>query len=52
MACGAPVDEYEYLGGFYDISPVALEVPYDDYGYIVVGGYPRRVTVEVSRVFD
>jgi hypothetical protein len=22
-------DEYEYHGGFYDVSPVDLEVPYD-----------------------
>lgn len=24
-------DEYEYFGGFYDVTPVVLEVPYDDH---------------------
>lgn len=26
-------DEYEYHGGFWDVSPITLEVPYDDYWY-------------------
>ncbi|WP_235437655.1 DUF1883 domain-containing protein, partial [Micromonospora sp. RV43] len=24
-------DEYEFFGGFYDLPPVVLEVPYDDH---------------------
>lgn len=45
-------DEYEYVGGFYDISPVALEVPYDDHWYLVVDSYPRRITAKVTQTFD
>jgi hypothetical protein len=45
-------DEYEYHGGFYDVSPVILDVPYDDYWYLVVDSNPRRITVELSQVFD
>jgi hypothetical protein len=45
-------DAYEYHGGFYDVSPVVLEVPYDDYWYLVVGSYPRWIKVSVAEVFD
>lgn len=45
-------DEYEYLGGFTDTSPVVLQVPYDDWWYLVVDCYPQRITVEVSQIFD
>ena len=45
-------DEYEYHGGFTDVSPVALEVPYDDYWYLVVDSNPRRITAEVTQIFD
>ncbi len=45
-------DEYEYFGGFYDTSPVDLEVPYDDHWYLVVDSYPRRITVKVTQTFD
>lgn len=39
-------------GGFYDVSPVVLEVPYDDYWYLVVDSNPRRIRAGVSQVFD
>jgi hypothetical protein len=45
-------DEYEYHGGFYDVSPVDLEVPYDDYWYLVVDSNDRRIRVEITQVFD
>ncbi|MEV6986257.1 DUF1883 domain-containing protein [Sphaerisporangium sp. NPDC051017] len=44
--------EYEYYGGFYDVSPVVLEVPYDDYWYLVVDSNGQRVRVQVTEVFD
>lgn len=45
-------DEYEYHGGFYDVSPVVLEVPYDDHWYLVVDSNGQRIKVEVSETFD
>lgn len=45
-------DEYEYHGDFYDVSPVDLEVPYDDHWYLVVDSNNRRITVEVTQIFD
>jgi Domain of unknown function (DUF1883) len=45
-------DEYEYHGGFYDVSPVVLEVPYDGYWYLVVDSNVRRISVEVTQMFD
>ena len=34
-------DEHEYHGGFWDVSPITLEVPYDDYWYFVVDSYDK-----------
>ncbi|HEX8343335.1 MAG TPA: DUF1883 domain-containing protein [Actinoplanes sp.] len=45
-------DEYEYHGGFYDVSPVVLEVPYDEHWYLVVDSNPQAISVEVSQIFD
>jgi hypothetical protein len=45
-------EEYEYHGGFYDVSPVVLEVPYDEHWYLVVDSNPRNIKVEVSQIFD
>jgi len=45
-------DEYEYHGGFFDVSPVVLEVPYDARWYLVVDSYPRRIKVGVAEIFD
>lgn len=44
--------EYEFFGDFTDISPVVLEVPHDDYWYLVVDSYPDRIKVWVSQIFD
>lgn len=44
-------DEYEYYGGFQDVGPVVLEVPYDDDWYLVIDGNDRRVEVQVAQVF-
>ena len=45
-------DPYDFYGGFFDVTPVVLEVPYDDYWYLVVDSNPDRIRVTVSQVFD
>lgn len=40
--------EYEYHGGFYNVSPVVLEVPYDDRWYPVVDSNDRRIRIQVA----
>lgn len=45
-------DEYEFFGGFYDLTPVVLEVPYDDHWWLIVDSYPERIRVTVNQVFD
>jgi hypothetical protein len=45
-------DEYEYIGGFYDTTPVVLEVPYDDDWWLVVDSNPDHINVTVNQVFD
>lgn len=45
-------DEYEYHGGFFDVSPVVLEVPYDDDWYLVVDSYHGRIKVKYEEIFD
>jgi hypothetical protein len=44
--------EYEFYGGFFDFSPLVLEVPYDAHWYLVVDSNPRRITVQVEQIFD
>lgn len=44
--------DYEYYGGFYDIIPVVLEVPYDDHWHLVVDSDDRRIRVHVTQTFD
>jgi hypothetical protein len=45
-------DPYEYHGGFFDVTPVVLEVPYDyPRWYLVVDSY-ERITVSVEQIFD
>ncbi|MEU4836514.1 DUF1883 domain-containing protein [Streptosporangium sp. NPDC023615] len=45
-------EAYSYHGGFFDVSPVVLEVPYDDYWYLVVDSNPHRIKVGVAEIFD
>lgn len=45
-------EAYQFYGGFTDRTPVHLEVPYDDYWYLVVDSNPSRIKVWVSQVFD
>ncbi|MGW1676015.1 DUF1883 domain-containing protein [Saccharopolyspora sp. NPDC002376] len=45
-------DEYEYFGDFYDVTPVVLEVPYDDHWYLVVDSNDQRIKVSVTEIFD
>lgn len=45
-------DEYEYHGNFYDVSPVIVEVPYDDHWCLVVDSNDRPITVEFTQIFD
>lgn len=42
--------EYEYHGGFQDVSPFVLEVPYDDYWYLVIDGNESRVKVKFTEI--
>ena len=45
-------DEHLYYGGYYDMSPVVLQVPYGDRWYLVVGGNEQRIRVHVAEIFD
>jgi hypothetical protein len=36
-------EEYEYHGGFWESSPVRLDVPYDGFWYLVVDSYRGRI---------
>ncbi|MFI6180186.1 hypothetical protein ACIA8R_31910 [Nonomuraea sp. NPDC051191] len=38
-------------GGFYDVSPIVLQVPHDDYWYLVVDSYDR-VKASVAQIYD
>lgn len=44
--------EFEYYGGFFDYSPIILEVPYDDYWYLVLdlGGDEGRSYITFREV--
>ncbi len=44
--------EYEYHGGFFNVSPIVLEVPYDGDWYLVVDSYHGRIKVEYEEIFD
>ncbi|SEQ30433.1 DUF1883 domain-containing protein [Lentzea albida] len=44
--------DYEYYGDFYNISPIVLEVPYDDRWYLVVDSNSGRVKVTFEQIFD
>ena len=45
-------DEYEYHGGYCDVSPVELEVPYTDHWYLIVDGYEGRIKVRYEEILD
>lgn len=45
-------EEYSWYGDFFDVTPVVLEVPYDDHWYLVVDSNNRRIDVEVAEIFD
>lgn len=45
-------DEHVYYGGYQDVSPVVLEVPYDEHWYLVVDGYERRIEVRYTQNTD
>lgn len=42
----------QYHGGFFDYSPLTLQVPYDDYWYLIVDSYDRVKNVTVVQLFD
>ncbi|MGS2648333.1 DUF1883 domain-containing protein [Streptosporangium sp. G12] len=42
---------YNYHDGFCNVSPVVLEVPYDDYWYLVDTN-AHRIKVGVAEIFD
>ena len=43
-------DEYEYHGGFQEVTPFVLEVPYDDHWYLVVDSNERRIKVTFTEI--
>ncbi|MEU5869518.1 DUF1883 domain-containing protein [Nonomuraea sp. NPDC047529] len=45
-------EAYPYHGGFFDYSPLTLQVPYDDYWYLIVDSYDRVKNVTVVQLFD
>lgn len=36
-------EEYEFYGGFWESSPLSLDVPYDGFWYLVIDSYPGRI---------
>lgn len=42
--------DYTYYGGFYDYTPLTLEVPYRARWYLVVDGNEDEVTVEFEEL--
>lgn len=44
-------DEYTFFGGVWQVSPVGIEVPYDDHWYLVIDGYEGRITVKEVTTF-
>ncbi len=49
---GSNLAAYQHHGGFFDVSPVVLEVSYDDHWYLVVDSNDRRIKVQFTEVFD
>lgn len=45
-------EAYEYHGGFFDYSPIVLEVPYDDRWYLIMDSYDRVKNATVEQLFD
>ncbi|GAB2763354.1 hypothetical protein GCM10027174_45080 [Salinifilum aidingensis] len=45
-------DDYEAYGGFYNVTPVELVVPYDDYWFLVVDSNNQRVKVNWTEIFE
>jgi len=45
-------DEYEYHGGFENVTPVDLEVPYDAYWHLVVDSYNDGISATMAETFD
>jgi len=45
-------EEFECYGGFFDYSPIILEVPYDDYWYLVLdhGGDEGRSSISFRAI--
>lgn len=41
-------DEFVYFGGFHDVSPAVVEVPYDDHWFLLVDGYEQRIKVRYT----
>lgn len=42
--------EYTYYGGFYDFTPLTLEVPHRGRWYQVVDGYDDDITVDFEEL--
>ncbi|MFE5564832.1 DUF1883 domain-containing protein [Amycolatopsis japonica] len=44
-------EDYEYYGGFWESSPVRLDVPYDGFWYFVVDSYQGRIEYRLDGPF-
>lgn len=43
-------NRYRYHGGFYDFTPIVVEVPHDEDWVLVVDGYDDTIAVEFDRL--
>lgn len=41
-------DEYVMYGGFWESSPLTLEIPHDEYWYLVIDSYPGRIRYSID----
>lgn len=45
-------DDYEWYGDFFNVSPIVLEVPYDDHWFLVIDSNDRTVKISYQEIFD
>ncbi|MEU9686768.1 DUF1883 domain-containing protein [Amycolatopsis japonica] len=45
-------EEYDFYGGFWESSPVTLDVPYDGFWYLVIDSYRGRIKYWLDGPFD
>lgn len=45
-------DAYEWYGDFFDVSPIVLEVPYDDHWVLVIDSNEGHAKFSYRQIFD